>query len=230
MHNPAMPYRYVHTDVTRNAPRTFACDLECRRCPASRNDGEQCSRNVCIWLPYCWQHTQRLLGVKVAPSVALPGSLGMYAVTGFAKGDLVAPYGGEVLKPTEVARRYGSNEYALGPYLLYSVDAACVRYVASAANGAYGVVPRALRNVKLTFTCHRFGTVKRRGEAFSDGKLSRDNMGIKYWSVALRDIAPGEEIVADYGDHGYDTTFARRQERCAQFGVECDRTSRKRSK
>lgn len=223
----SMPYKYVHADVTRDKPRTFECVLECRQCRAEREDGEQCRRNVCIWLPFCWQHTRRILGVKIAPSKALPGSLGLYSVNGFKKGDLVAPYGGEVLSAAEIRKRYGVvNEYSLGPYLLYSVDSACVRFVASAANGAFGQVPSSASNVYFDKTCHRFGTFKKKGEEHDGLVLSRDNMGVKYWSIAQRDILPGEEILADYGVADYETAFARRQTRCEQHGLECDITMR----
>lgn len=222
-----MPYKYVHSDVTRDTPKTFECTLECRQCTASKLDGEQCKRNVCIWLPFCWQHTQNMLGVKISNSKALPGSLGMFAVKGFKKGELIAPYGGEILSQVDVKKRYGLvNEYSLGPYLLYSVDSACVRFVASAANGAFGSIPSSSSNVYFDKTCHRFGTEKKRGDTFNGLVLSRDNLGIKYWSIASRDILPGEEILANYGEYDYDSAFARREEKCKRFGVECDRTER----
>ena len=221
-----MPYQYSHSNVTGSEPKTFTCPLRCERCMASKSNGEQCRREVCIWLPFCWQHTRQLLGIKIAPSQALPGSLGMFAINGFSKGDLVAPYGGEVLTQAQVNKRYGDNENALGPYLLYSVDSACVRYVGSASNGAFGLIPRDRRNVYFDKTCHRFGTVKQQGEEYNGLVLSKSNLGIKYWSIAMRDIAPGEEIIADYGDKDYDNAFSRRQALCDKFGVECDSTRR----
>lgn len=221
-----MPYKYTHTNVTDSEPTSFECTLRCERCMASKPNGEQCRRDVCIWLPFCWQHMRQLLGIKIAPSQALPGSLGMFATNGFSEGDLVAPYGGEVLTGSQVAKRYGNNEYSVGPYLLYSVDSACVRYVGSASNGAFGSISRDMRNVGFRKTCHRFGTVKQKGEKYDGLVLSKSNLGVKYWSVALRDITPGEEIIADYGDKDYDNTFSRRQEVCDKLGIECDSTKR----
>lgn len=220
-----MPYEYTHTDVTGSEPRPFSCRLECRRCEAENNDGSTCKRRVCIWLPFCWQHNIKKLSLKVAQSKALPGSLGLFATEDFEKGDMVAPYGGEVIDAEETRKRYGmANEYGLGPYLLYSVDSACERYISSASNGGFGSIPKSARNVYFNNTSHRYGTVKRKGEKYNGKTLTKDNLGVKYWSFAKRRIAKGEELIADYGDEGYTEAFDRRMRKCNELGVECDIT------
>ena len=224
-----MPHTYVHTDVTTETPRVFECDLECRQCEASAADGTRCKRRVCIWLPFCWQHTRNRIHVKVGPSKAIPGSTGLFATRDFAKGDMVAPYGGERMTETDLRKRYGNpGEFWLAPYTLYSVDSACTRYVASAANGGFGMVPASARNVIFYPTSHRFDVHRPAGTVFEGRTLTRDNMGIKYWMVASRPIRAGEEIVADYGGKHYDAAFARREQRCTSMKVVCDRTRRTR--
>ena len=222
-----MPLKYFHTDVTRDLPRVFSCELECRRCESVNSGGERCGRRVCIWLPFCWQHTRKHLHLRVGESEALPGSLGLFATEDFEEGDMVAPYGGEVIGNTEVRKRYGKvNDLSIGPYLLHSVDSACVRYVSSASNGGFGSIPDSASNVHFRRTSHRYGTVRGEGEECDGVVLSRNNLGVKYWSFAKRRIRGGEELIADYGDRGYGEAFERRRMKCDRLGVECDVTKR----
>lgn len=227
-----MPWRYTHANVTQEDTHTFACDLRCRQCEAPARDGSRCKRTVCIWMPFCWQHAQRLLGVRVAPSRVLANSNGLFATRAFAKGEMVAPYGGDVLTEADVKSRYGSGPYAIGPYLLSRVDSACNRYIASAANGGFGTVDRALVNIVYFPTAHQYhGPPKREGTVYQGRRLSRDNLGIKWWTFASRDIAAGDEIVASYSDDssggGYDGALLRRLEECSARNVDCDKTARR---
>ena len=222
-----MPYVYTHTIVSNDSQ--FSCELICQQCAAYGENGKQCRRNVCMWLPFCWQHTRRLLGVYKAESRALPGSIGLFADRPFAKGDMIAPYGGERLTEDRVRRRYGVGELAIGPYLLGPIDSACRRYVASASNGAFGLIDDKHANVVFRETMHRFtGPERNAGDTYRGYTLTRNNLGIKWWSVATHNINKGDEIIAHYGDKDYAAAYAKRSAKCKG---QCDRTTyvRKRS-
>jgi hypothetical protein len=228
-----MVWTYEHADVSASAgpTRTFACALECRPCAGTTNRGDACRRRVCIWLPYCWQHMDRHLGVRVGSSRALPGSKGLFATRHFKKGDMVAPYVGETVTPRTIEQRYGHTwPYSLGPYLLSSVDAACVRGVGSASNGAFGAVPKTAANVTFHPTSTRQGVVKQANDRYGTTVLSADNLGVRWWSFATRDVDSGEEIVAYYGNPEYEEAYTARLARCRDRGVVSDRTVRKSSK
>lgn len=107
-------------------------------------------------------------------------------------------------------------------------DAACVRGVGSASNGAFGGVPKARANVVFNPTTHQYGVEKGAGTSFQGRALTRSNLGVKHWSWATRAIRSGEEIVADYGvSLGYEGAFVKRQAECARRSVACDRTKRR---
>lgn len=141
---------------------------------------------------------------------------------------MVAPYGGEILrKEARITERYGNNRaYSIGPYLLNQVDSACRRFIASAPNGAFGTVDPSRANVSFRPTQHKWENQRKaEGDEYQKLLLSQDNLGIKMWAVADRDIEKGEEILADYGDEQeYVDTFMRRMDRCRERGVVCDRT------
>ena len=160
-------------------------------------------------------------------SEAIPGALGLFTERDIRRGDMVAPYGGELLSDEMEAQRYGEGELSLGPYLLYSVDSACKRYIASGSNGAFGLIDPSASNVVFYPTCLRYqGQAKEPGSVFQGRTLSRSNLGIKYWSFASKDIAAGSELIADYGGYNYDEAFQRRESKCAELGVTCDTTKR----
>lgn len=223
-----MPYEYVHENVTVDPHRDFVCTLACEQCTAVGANGKRCRRRVCIWLPYCWQHSRTDFGVAVAPSELLPGSTGMYATREFHKGEMIAPYGGEQLSEATVVKRYGVGPLSLGPYLLGNTDSACRRYVASAANGAFGAIPAKRANAMFMDTAHRnLGKEKSPPHQYQGYPLTRGNLGIKKWLVATQKISPGEEIACDYGDaEEYADNFGRRAALCRRD--ECDATHYKR--
>ena len=220
---------YLHDNVTRERPSVFQCDLKCATCGAPTASGQTCKRRVCMWLPFCHQHTVSIFGITTKASKAIPGATGLFATRPFSKHEMVAPYQGEWVTDAEVRRRYGSGELSLGPYLLDSVDAACERGIGSAANGAFGIVSSKAQNLVMQKTMQRREGAKRAGDRYGTFRLSRDNMGIKYWMVATRNIAAGEELLAHYGSKGYVAAFQKRAARCSDMGLACDRTVHKRS-
>jgi hypothetical protein len=240
-----MPWKYIHQDVTGNQPREFSGILKCARCEATNADGQTpCGRDVCKWGPYCFQHNKKLLGLKVAPSEALqkayglaaPTGNGLYVVRAFKKGEMVAPYYAEHVPETDQIQRYSSNKkYGLGPYALEEVNAALQRGIGSAATGAFGLVTTP-PNVEFCTTASRSGVRKFKGDKSvgksigqKEFKLSQDNLGVKYWLRATKDIAPNEEVILQYdgdGSTNYANAFLEREARCKEFGVVCNRNVR----
>lgn len=222
-----MPLVYTHVRADGAPP--FECTLRCRGCEATVADAagrpRPCSRRVCVALPYCAQHLATVLGVRVGPSEVLPGTDGLYVTRAVRAGAMLAPYGGEVLTTAEIGRRYGVGPRALAPYTMQRVDAACERYVGAMANGAFGAVPRARANARAQATARAYAAAspRPRGATHAGYRLTRANLGIKFWLVASRDLRAGEEVVLDYGRDGYAAAFRARARAC---GAECDRTRR----
>lgn len=165
---------------------THSCELDCMRCQWRTESGgqiAQCSRTNCRYVPFCWQHTQMLYKVKVAPT-ALEGFnfLGLFACAPevaenavlFKKDQKIIPYVGDRVTKRELDERYAGDYTA--PYALQApgvgyLDAACVRTAAAYANH------RARPNAKLMSHAGEFGVI-----------------------VATRDIRNDEEIYVSYGD------------------------------
>ena len=223
-----MPLRYEHVRVNKETPSKFQCDLQCAQCRGKRKDGEDCRRRVCMWLPYCWQHTRSELGLRVAASTHVPGTLGLFAAKDFEEAEMVAPYVGERIDARTRKGRYDEGPLTLAPYLIATSDSACVRGIGAASNGAFGIVPEESANVEFYETTNQHGVVKEAGTSYGGLFLSRNNLGYKYWSWATRDIQRGDEIIANYhGVGGYGRQFEAREARCAEMGVTCDRTRRR---
>lgn len=227
-----MPLVYTHVRADGASP--FECELRCRTCEATVEDGatgrrRSCARRVCVALPYCAQHLVTVLGVRVAPSEVLPGTHGLYVTRDVRAGTMLAPYGGEVLTVAQIGQRYGVGPRALAPYTMQRVDAACERYVGAMANGAFGAVPRARANARAQATARAYAATspRPRGAKHAGYRLTRGNLGIKFWLVATRDLRAGEEVVLDYGRDGYAAAFRARARACGGDG---DRTSRRRTR
>ena len=222
-----MPREFVHA---RLSPPTdwFRCTLQCEPCSAMSTGGQPCRRRVCVWLPYCWQHSRQRLGVITRDSLAIPGTTGLFALRPIASGSMIVPYLGERLSERDILHRYGSGPLALGPYLVGGVDAACRRGIGSASNGAFGQVSPGQGNAVLHPTSYRYDVERKKGTTYQGRVHSTDNMGIKWWVFAKRDIEEGEEILLEYGQ-GYVDAFARRASVCREQGIEeCSRTVRSR--
>ena len=97
-------------------------------------------------------------------------------------------------------------------YTMQRVDAACERYVGAMANGAFGAVPRARANARAQATARAYAarSPRPRGAKHAGYRLTRGNLGIKFWLVAARDLRAGEEVVLDYGRDGYAAAFRAR--------------------
>jgi hypothetical protein len=190
----------------------FACRLKTRRCLGARkSDGKRCSLQVTIGLPYCWRHMRSALGVRVANSRIAGAGKGLFAARDFPRWELIAPYDGEVISRAQLDARYPGD--VTGAYALkYSgrppqfIDAACARSAASIINAPVGGAHGA--NVAF-LTTRQWGTrvpKARRAELEREALAAHKKLAPgdapprwRIWVVALRDIANGEELLADYG-------------------------------
>lgn len=158
----------------------FECKLVCRQCEATVKSGSRCKRTTCFQLPYCSQHVKLILQVEVKTSKIPNSGLGLFALREFRKGDVVAPYGGEVVDLKEHHRRYGATKADLMPYGIRVtndafIDGACFR-----GSGAYANSNPGKNNAKFAVnTRTRTANV-----------------------VATKTIAAGNEVFVSYGS-GY---------------------------
>lgn len=131
---------------TRNADNQvlFQGTLECHQCAFIKLDGNRCKRRTCKALPYCYQHSSSVLGVKIGPSTIPGAGSGLYATKEFrgSNGDKkwIAPLNGEHLTKAQVDGRYTAN--ATAPYTVEngntSYDGALKRYIGHYSNSVFG--------------------------------------------------------------------------------------------
>lgn len=109
----------------------FRCFLEKKRCLAKTKKGTRCSRTS-FRHPYCLQHCQLLLGVKVGVSSIPNAGCGLFATVDFEKGDVILPYTG---------RKFASLDDVDSSVFTIQlenrrgiIDATCLRGMAAYAN------------------------------------------------------------------------------------------------
>lgn len=128
-------------DKSRATPKKFSCDIECKRCTAKTSDGRECKRTVCIGLPYCFQHLESKMKLKVKDTRYGKGVFAWdkdkaVGATTFKKGDLITKYEGETLTKKQLEARYGKDSTA--PYGIQSgkkyIDLACTRGIGGLFN------------------------------------------------------------------------------------------------
>lgn len=193
----------------------FRCDLQCDRpCgfPSSRAN-RACTRNVCVGLPYCWQHSRAVFGVESRVVDARIGR-GLFARKPFSPRSLVCPYMAERVSRAELDRRYGEGDVT-APYGVRAgssttfYDAACRRGIGALANDAHGRA--GLRNNAMLKASNaelrrRWLTSLERRKVLTDEQLAfvrrdmrrRYQTGVWVQTTGAR-IAPGNEILVSYG-------------------------------
>jgi hypothetical protein len=112
--------------------------------------------------------------------------MGMFALKSFEKDELVVPYIGEYISDDELDKRYGDDN---APYAIkleggQTLDAACTRGLGSYAND-YRTNPKDSRKNKAAMNAE-----------LSDER-STEFGGV--WVKAIKKIAPGQEVLVDYG-------------------------------
>lgn len=121
-----------------HAPESkFRCELECSRCTADRiTDKFQCKRRTRKQLPYCYEHTRRLLHLDIRQSTIPGAGLGLFALKEFKSGDIITPYHGDLIDKEQMDDRYGEG---LAPFAIEInrntfIDSACSRGTGSFIN------------------------------------------------------------------------------------------------
>lgn len=103
--------------------------IECTRCICAKNNGQRCSRSVCIGLPLCYQHGQEYLHVRAGQTSLKKNHqrltfAGLFACDPkrngtaviFKANDLIVPYIGEFVTQEELDERYGEGDDTVAPY------------------------------------------------------------------------------------------------------------------
>ena len=111
-----------HFKMTDNDETIFEGDLHRRRCRGTTAKHAMCKRQLFLGLPYCYQHMQSILHLKVKPSTIEGAGKGLFANNGsanndivFRPGDTICKYASEHIDEEELNDRYG--DYT-GPYAI----------------------------------------------------------------------------------------------------------------
>ena len=136
-----MPYKFK---FKINDMIYFESNLTCLRCIGHNKNGRECSRKVCIGVPYCFQHLQSVKHLKIKVSTIPAYGKGLFVWDNqkgndeiiFKKGDIIINYVGEHINFNTLENRYG--EYT-GPYVMYFkkneyIDPATKRGIGSLVN------------------------------------------------------------------------------------------------
>lgn len=143
---------FTATRKDGRATPQFRCVVECHQCKArSKRSGARCKRTTCLGLPFCWSHAKTEMHLLITKSRVPGAGKGVRAYGGtkasrretvvFRKGDTIASYDGQLIRPTWLAQRYdwGGHDVT-GPYAISGNskqriwDAACRRTIASLFN------------------------------------------------------------------------------------------------
>ena len=208
-----MPKYYVYYGNDRRGNQICAsCKLTSNRCSFTKEDGDRCKNRVLLTQPYCWIHSYELFGVRVKPSLVIPGQKGLFAAranhpnnVAFKKGEFICPYYGNI--------ESADNEFESKPYTMalkngYEVNADCYRSLASNANSNAGIKPRKDFNATLVDKSSNPANLPglRNQEDIDLGHLSAPAPGQHEYNWAglraSKTIKVGEEILVFYGRQG----------------------------
>lgn len=188
-----MPYRFsfeAYDSDEDEQPIKFSSNLHCSQCTAKVTGNRRCKRTVCMGLPYCWSHTRKILGLKRAKSTIPNAGDGIFAFKrNFAKGEIIAPYFGEIISKNVLETRYGAGSH-VAPYAI-EVDKN-LRYEDGAIERGIGTLPN-----DPTLTDRKKKSLKRKINAKFIKK--KKNGQRRIFLKAIRHIGDGSEIFVDYG-------------------------------
>jgi hypothetical protein len=66
-------------------------------CTGTTDKGSRCRRRVAN-SEYCYQHLEKVKGLKIKPSHIAGGGMGLYAQKSFSRGSVVTDYGGSIVQ------------------------------------------------------------------------------------------------------------------------------------
>ncbi|MCU0417287.1 MAG: SET domain-containing protein [Cytophagaceae bacterium] len=148
-----------------------------KRCTYVDSKGNRCTKETTVTHPYCPQHTQKVLGLKVAKSTVPFAGLGLFTLKPIKKGDIALFYEGEKLTVKEYNKRYekeGFGEYGMTLGARHVIDARKT----SSGLGRY--------------VCDYTGSGQKANVKYYDNKG-------KIEITAKRNIEAGEELMVSYG-------------------------------
>jgi len=166
----------------------FQGTLQCRQCTGHRADGARCTRNTCKYLPMCFQHLRKEMGLVVKQSTIAAAGLGLFAARDFESGSWIAPVDGERLTKQQLDNRYDdfldeiSAPYGVRVKNNEIADGALQRWV-----GHYS-------NTKLSPTGHSLKTGTNATISFRGVGAARTP-----WLKATKSIRDKDEILTWYG-------------------------------
>jgi uncharacterized protein len=141
-------------------------------------NGKRCNAQTTITHPYCWRHTQKVLGVTVRKSAIPFAGLGLFATRMFSIGDAIVEYRGKRMSMRAYNAKYEHELHgAYGMQLNRST-------VLDAAETAWGVA---------RYACDYHGSGKKNNAEFV-------NENGRIWIIAIWPIKPHQEILVDYGE------------------------------
>lgn len=195
----------------------FAGNLVAGQCSATDPSGERCTRTVSLVHPFCPEHLQREMHLRVGASLIPGAGLGLFAETRFPTelaeqqlrlrefrpwaarikrtgapllfrdGDVVAPLGGEVVDSLELRRRYHIDDIA------YS-------YTSEMSKGVFedAFLLREAGSYANTGLGPDGTSAIRHNNAVLQG--IRDGRIKRAYIVATKPIYHGDEVLVYYGD------------------------------
>ena len=186
-------HRFEFYEHVENRQPTFSCALESERCHSQTKIGTRCSRKCVIGTPYCWSHLLSNHHLRLLPSTVPNAGKGVFVLNKqrplgeiiIRNGDVVCPYGGELIDETTLNRRYGDKTapYALQLSQNRYRDAACARGVGSMINhdGRRANVSFAVNHRAKTVSIKAKRNLRNGEELFlSYGRDYRMNDGSRY--------------------------------------------------
>ena len=165
----------------------FQGTLECRRCTGLKADGERCGRTTCKFLPMCFQHLRKEMGLAVKTSTIPNAGLGLFTTRPFAKDSYIAPVDGQRLTKQQLDDRYRDPlDLVTAPYGILIknneiADGALQRWVGHFSNTRLGA----------------------NGQSIHTGTNARLSIrtGNKPWLKATKEIPANSEVFTYYGSN-----------------------------
>lgn len=181
-----MPYKFQFKSQDQGPnQRGFACNLQCAQCSATARNGQQCKKNACIGVPFCWMHLLSQHNLRIKES-SIPGAgKGLFAMSRntpsdgivFQKDQVICRYYGEAVTQDILQERYGDYTAPYGIHVRGTAfeDAGCKRGIGSLANHA----PNSRANARYSYQLHNGSPVS--------------------FIRATKNIRNGSEVLVNYG-------------------------------
>lgn len=152
------------------------------QCIAHTKLGPRCKNRTIVRFPFCWRHTESVLGLSVTKSSISGGGMGLKAKKKFKKNDIIAEYTGDQISIADAAKSKSKYIACYGGKCIDAGNAtksSVARYANDCRSGNKRSGECKGNNAKLTYHV-RNGVLKVRLKA-------------------LRTIVEGKEIFASYG-------------------------------